>query len=301
MVNYYSILTVFSLAFIFVSTPLQTAAALDSDGDGLLDSEETFIGTDPHDADTDDVGDLFEATYAGECVDITIDNSDHDEILDPDDDCDGDTLTNDQEETASTSPLATDTDSDGYSDAIEIAAGSDPIDIVSTPEAIAIAKVSGKQQGIVQIIFSDDTTLEINAFGGAAKPTVRLATDDDRIVAVKGNGRTLKVYAADGTLLAKKSLHHQAQSKVKLKVWNFYADAKDEIVIVTKQKKTLQTILVRLTTASKLKRKNKQTYTAFTGLNFQVKKKQQVIKIKQGGQILVKYKVKSNGQLKTIY
>ncbi len=70
----------------------------DTDGDGLTDFEElTRTGTDPTAADTDGNG-----------------------VADPDDDEDGDSLTNTFELNAGTSPTSADTDGDGLADAHEL-------------------------------------------------------------------------------------------------------------------------------------------------------------------------------------
>lgn len=300
---------------------------LDSDADGLSNGYEltdgvlgdeqvgnfTGEGGNPTNADTDEdgLGDWFEATYAGTCVDITIDNSDHDDVLDPDDDCDGDTLTNSQEEVAGTSPLAVDTDNDGYTDLAEVTAGSDPTDAVETPDSILedsvtpndhgmITEVKGKRNGVVRIAYADATQLNIDAFGGAAKPKVKLATNGERLVTVKGNGRTVKVYDEDGSLLAKKSLGEQPQSKVKLKIWNFYNDAKDEVIIISKRRRFLRTTVVQLNSAGQLKHKNVQRYSPLQGSTFQVKKQRHRLHIMQDGNTIIRYKIQSNGLIKVI-
>ena len=85
----------------------------DADDDGLVDSEETSLGTDPEKADTD-----------GDGV------SDGDEInldLDPtDDDSDDDGVSDGAEQSAGSDPLDTDSDDDGYSDGEETV--TDPMD-----------------------------------------------------------------------------------------------------------------------------------------------------------------------------
>jgi hypothetical protein len=80
---------------------------LDSDGDGIADSDELDRGLNP--LDPADAHDLF------------IDN-DHDGLDD------------DLEATIGTDPLDPDTDGDGFGDGIEVHAGSDPLDPASTPE-----------------------------------------------------------------------------------------------------------------------------------------------------------------------
>ena len=104
-----------TFAFAVIDNLVVSSITVDSDGDGLSDSDETGIyGTDPDDPDTDDDG-----------------VSDGDEItagtdpLDPD--TDGDGLTDGEEVTLGTDPLDTDTDDDGISDGVEVDLGTDPL------------------------------------------------------------------------------------------------------------------------------------------------------------------------------
>ena len=70
----------------------------DDDNDGLIDTDELTLGTDPLVADTDNDG-----------------------------------LTDSEEVILTTNPLIIDTDNDGFSDGEEVSAGSDPLDINSLP------------------------------------------------------------------------------------------------------------------------------------------------------------------------
>jgi hypothetical protein len=115
----------------------------DTDGDGLTDGEEIELGTDPLKADTDDDG-----IDDGDEVDLGTDplNADTDgdilydggELLygsDPlNPDTDGDGLTDGQEVYFyETDPTKADTDGDGFNDGNEVAAGTDPLDASSHP------------------------------------------------------------------------------------------------------------------------------------------------------------------------
>ncbi len=110
----------------------------DSDGDGLINSDEITIGTDPLKADTD--GD---ALSDGEEVTVyktnpLVADTDQDGLSDGDEvlkfktnplnpDTDGDALKDGDEIGRRTDPLSLDTDKDGLSDGVEITFGTDPL------------------------------------------------------------------------------------------------------------------------------------------------------------------------------
>ena len=98
----------------------------DTDGDGLLDSEELSIGTDPLDPDSDDDGisDFNEVTM---CYDPLVPDTDKDGIPDGQDDFDQDGISNADEADQGTCPFLSDSDLDGISDGEEINEyGTDP-------------------------------------------------------------------------------------------------------------------------------------------------------------------------------
>ncbi len=92
-------------------------ASSDSDADGLTDCEELLLGTDPHDADTDDDG-------LNDGAEVNLYGTDPLEA-----DTDGDGLSDGNEiaiqEFGCPDPLAFDTDDDGLSDGFEIGLGLD--------------------------------------------------------------------------------------------------------------------------------------------------------------------------------
>ncbi|RLA39915.1 MAG: hypothetical protein DRR06_03925 [Gammaproteobacteria bacterium] len=96
----------------------------DSDYDGISDSDEDDLGTDPFDADTDDDG-----------------LNDGDEVVigtDPfDPDSDGDGLNDGDEVDIGTDPLNPDSDGDGLNDGDEVSAGTDPLNPDSDGDGIA--------------------------------------------------------------------------------------------------------------------------------------------------------------------
>lgn len=318
---------------------------LDTDADGLSNGYELYDGRlgdmqvgnftgeggNPVNPDTDEdgLGDWFEATYAGTCVDITIDNSDHDDTTDANEDCDNDGLINSVEEDLGTSPLASDTDGDGFSDAAEATAGSDPTDELITPDTIleeseevddgvdeevdeeeeqeviieeptdhgsivtAVAQVEGK----VLVTYSDSTTLTIDAFTGSATPRVKLTPDSNYIIIVKRSGTTLKVYDAIGQYIGKRQIYTHEQQRTKLRVYDVYSDGTSEIIVVGKRKQTLRTTAVTLTASGKLKNKNTKVYSDFTGTNVKVKLKKKYVQLRHDGSLVVRYRLQQDGDL----
>jgi hypothetical protein len=105
----------------------------DADFDGLLDSNELALGTNPLDADSDDDGLLdgfevangFNPLSAGE------------QSQDPD----GDGLSNLVEQSHGTNPHAADTDGDGFSDGTEVSFGTNPLDSGLYPVVISLLNV----------------------------------------------------------------------------------------------------------------------------------------------------------------
>lgn len=87
--------------------------AEDTDNDGLYDSREEELGTDPRDADTDDDG-----LDDGREIELGTDPLEAD--------TDGDGLTDSEEVNGDTDPLESDTDGDGLPDGKEVSIGSDP-------------------------------------------------------------------------------------------------------------------------------------------------------------------------------
>lgn len=102
----------------------QSSGDPDTDGDGLTDSEEATLGTDPNDADTDGGG-VNDGTEVSNGTD-PLDASD-DVPSSTGTDSDGDGLTNVQEAALGTDPNDKDTDDDGLSDGQEVNTyGTDP-------------------------------------------------------------------------------------------------------------------------------------------------------------------------------
>ena len=105
--------------------------AVDSDSDGLPDLVEARIGSDPHltDTDGDAIGDSDELFLLVGLTSIVLADSDSDGVLDPDEDSDGDTITNGVELATGTNPGSPDSDVDGVDDHEELLLESDPLSV----------------------------------------------------------------------------------------------------------------------------------------------------------------------------
>jgi hypothetical protein len=141
------------------NAPVDTATAVDSDGDGIADVDETNIyGTDPYnwDTDGDGRGDGEEAFVTGTnpavwddpngaasdgstdaaAADLSTEGAATGETAATGDaaaDSDGDRLSDADEAALGTDPSNPDTDGDGYYDGDEAALGTDPFDAGSMP------------------------------------------------------------------------------------------------------------------------------------------------------------------------
>lgn len=107
---------------------------LDSDFDGLSDTRERRLGTDPFDADTDGdrVRDGAEVQRGSDpLLADAPGGKGHERTAN---DADGDGLPDDVEMRLQTDPQVADTDSDGIGDGVEVHEGSDPVDYHDAPQ-----------------------------------------------------------------------------------------------------------------------------------------------------------------------
>jgi hypothetical protein len=108
-----------------VEAPGSSTNPDDVDGDGLPNSIELLLGTDPLVADTDGDG-LLDGDEIRTLSDPLVADSDGDGIIDSQADLDGDGLSNADELANGTNPARSDTDGDSLPDNVEIALGTDP-------------------------------------------------------------------------------------------------------------------------------------------------------------------------------
>ncbi|MBQ7216115.1 MAG: VWA domain-containing protein [Synergistaceae bacterium] len=175
---------------------------VDSDGDGLTDSLEETLGSDPFSADTDDDGlsDYEELGWLN--YNPLLEDTDGNGILDRDEDPDGDGLTNLQESnigtnmvikdtdhdglndydeamTYHTDPLKPDTDGDGVDDATEIAIGSDPLKAeTSFSTTLASSRVASGDETAIDI----SVTMHSGAEGAGTLSVSMADRSDSRLV-----------------------------------------------------------------------------------------------------------------------
>ena len=149
---------------VFVS--FTNPARADTDWDGLDDAEELSFGLDPCQPDCDDDGmnDGWEYRYRGYGFDPAVQNmndrlqlmgasggsGDRRPHTGPDDDLDGDGLTNAEECSHGTNPGVRDTDGDGVNDGDEVAQESDPAD--RSDNGTPLSRVA------IQFTFGDPST-----------------------------------------------------------------------------------------------------------------------------------------------
>lgn len=115
----------------------------DLDGDGILNTDEAVLGTDPTNPDTDGDGinDGVEVTNGTNPLDPCDPN-------DTDCDDDGDGLTNGDEATAGTDPNNPDTDGDGFDDNNEVTNGTNPLDPCDPDDSDPICQIDTDGDGL---------------------------------------------------------------------------------------------------------------------------------------------------------
>jgi gliding motility-associated-like protein len=134
------------VAFFIIDNP-------DIDGDGINNTDEGTIGTDPANPDTDGDGinDGTEVTNGSDPLDPCSPNLNAANC-----DSDGDGITNPNEAVIGTDPNNPDTDGDGINDGVEVTNGSDPLDpcdpVSTSPDCTLDSDgdgISNAQEGII--------------------------------------------------------------------------------------------------------------------------------------------------------
>jgi predicted outer membrane repeat protein len=179
----------------------------DTDNDGLTDSRELQIGTDPNDVDTDDDGLQDGSEVKVYFTDPLNPDTDEDDLTDGDEislyltlpnnsDTDGDGLGDGEElDPYDTDPLVADTDGDGINDGDEVDTGSDPLNPLdpSCSYTIASGDVPALISGLsslcpaIVIDLAPNGVYEFNSPHVVGSPTLALPIIS-RQVTINGNG-----------------------------------------------------------------------------------------------------------------
>jgi hypothetical protein len=200
---------------------------LDTDLDGLSDSEESGYGTNPNDADTDDdaLNDFAEvSTHHTNPTDSDSDNdgmSDGDEIemgTNPNQDnnisdTDLDGLSDAQEIQLGTDINDSDTDNDGFSDSKEVSLGLNPLDSESLPATIKITA-------------DNKYTLYIN--GQLIGTDSNWATTESYVVNIQqGDSITVKAEDQGGIAAFVCNIVHGTETQVSDFTWHAFSSTSD--------------------------------------------------------------------------
>ena len=171
----------------------------DSDGDGVPNAVEIWLGLNPEEEDSDGNGvndgdedfDSDGLSNAGEIIlgtDLRSADTDGDGINDGDEDSDRDGLSDGDEVTRGTDPFNVDTDDDGWHDGAEVEAESNPDDEDSLPDLFFAA-------GISPTVYvpgnNDETGINTNTFLANTAPTVYVPGNNDE------TGSDTSVFVAD--------------------------------------------------------------------------------------------------------
>lgn len=157
----------------------------DTDGDMLYDVLEQFFKTDINNQDTDGdgLGDGLEVRVLG--LDPLSRDTDHNGIADPDEDCDGDRLTNIEETGYGTSPLFFDTDRDSVNDYDEIIVyHTDPL----VPDSDGDGVNDGKERAIGSNPLNADTSFTTRKESGTVNTYVPVSIEVTAVTDAAGAG-----------------------------------------------------------------------------------------------------------------
>jgi hypothetical protein len=167
----------------------------------------------------------------------------------------------------------------------------------------AVVSVTALENNQVLVGYTDGSSQTFTAFSsGTAIPRVRLSTDGARVLVLKRNGRRLVVLDATlGIELDSIRIAKRKQKLAKFKVFDFYSDASDEVMIATKRKKVLRVFGVLLTSGNVLEQRNVRRTEQVKATQFKItKKNQRVLVKKQSGKRIVRYHVTDTAQLELV-
>jgi hypothetical protein len=170
-----------------------------------------------------------------------------------------------------------------------------------------VTEVTPLENNRVRVEYSGGSSQVFTVFdSGTAKPKVRLSKGGEEIIVVKKNGRRIRVFDAFlGDLLDGMRLRKKSQLTVRLKVFNYYGDAREEIIVATRARNTdrLRTTGITLTSGSELRNKNsiaELDRKLKFDIGIQKEKKQVWIMNTETDKPFVKYRVSETAQLSEV-
>ncbi len=186
-------------------------ACIDTDADGLFDTEETTYGTDSSDTDSDDDG-----------------LTDYDEIV-----------------TYGTDALVSDSDSGTISDGEEITNGTDPLDssddVVIDPNLISSYTINTRR-GTVVVEYADGHRNTIDPFAGT--DPIKVGLNFDSTVLIVTNGKRIRTFQ-DGVVMHHEYVGRRIPRALALTVTHGTSD--DTIVVTHNVGRATRTVTFTLT------------------------------------------------------
>ena len=154
----------------------------------------------------------------------------------------------------------------------------------------------------MKVTYTDASTQTFTIFT-KGKPKVKLATDSERIIVLQKAGKRVKVISGyTGTVLANKKLRSNTQNTSLVRVWNFYNDKKDEVLVLTRKKHTARLTILQLLNNDRFMKRDTEVIKPVPKKNLLLQRKKKQLKVKlKSGKILGRYQVKrKTGKLKPL-
>jgi CSLREA domain-containing protein len=163
-----------------------------------------------------------------------------------------------------------------------------------------VTKLTELDNGRVRVTYADGSKQTFTIFPqSTGVPICRLSTNDKRIICVNRLGKKVKVVrAATGGKKDSRKINEFNQDVIRLKVFNFYGDKRDEIIVATRNGGNLKTSSVSLTRKkSNLKNLNSELFTPFTFLKYKIRREGLNVQIRHAGEVVVEYPIGPKGEL----
>lgn len=189
------------------------------------------------------------------------------------------------------------TDTDGNSDSAQRT-----VKVVSRGDVVNVTPL---KNGRVKVKYEDDSTQTFTLFTqGTLKPRAKLSKNGKHIVAVHRNGSKMKsIDAVLGTTITSLDLFSNKQEQLKLQLYNYYSSTtNNDVIVVGRRGGTMKTYHFFVTKNGKLTNKDGKTHkSSYKQDTYLLIKREKLLKLKkENGTLLVKYKVRKDGDLKEL-